>query len=490
MNKVASFLIFFLISGMSIYAQVGINNNNSAPNPSAALDVNFNDKGFLPPRMTFEQRNAIQNPAEGLMVYCTNCKPDGTGTVTIFQGGKWMNLCYLNCDLPNTPLPGTQFPSETQIIWNWNSVPAATGYKWNTTNSYSTAVDLGDSLSKTETGLTCFTEYTRYVWAYNSCGNSASLSLTDTTAYIPVTVSPVEGMHIAGFSTIIWNWSIVEGATGYKWNTTNDYNTAEDTGNDNSLTETNMACGTYNSRYVWAYNACGYSISTQLTMATTSCTECGSPITDVRDNTIYSTVLIGTQCWLAQNLNIGVMESVCLDQANDGIIQKYCQEGIEENCNIYGGLYQWAEMVQYLNGATNSSSWNPVPAGNVQGICPQGWHIPTEADWCTLTRFIDLTVNCSAVGYSGTDVGINMKSTTGWYGGGNGINTSGFTALPGGYTTMSNEFIALFHSAYFWSADDNSNINAWYRTLEANSLQINRFGYNKGEARSVRCSKD
>jgi uncharacterized protein (TIGR02145 family) len=94
------------------------------------------------------------------------------------------------------------------------------------------------------------------------------------------------------------------------------------------------------------------------------------------------------------------------------------------------------------------------------------------------------------VGYSGTDVGINMKSTTGWYGGGNGINTSGFTALPGGYTTMSNEFIALFHSAYFWSADDNSNINAWYRTLEANSLQINRFGYNKGEARSVRCSKD
>ncbi len=68
-----------------------------------------------------------------------------------------------------------------------------------------------------------------------------------------------------------------------------------------------------------------------------------------------------------------------------------------------------------------------------QGICPNGWHIPTDAEWCTLTQFIDPTVNCSTTGSSGTDVGTKMKSTTGWNSGGNGTNTSGFTALPGGY---------------------------------------------------------
>jgi hypothetical protein len=81
-----------------------------------------------------------------------------------------------------SPSQGTNLPSPTKIIWNWNAVTGATGYKWNTINNYSTAIDLGSITTRTELGLTCNTFYTRYVWAYNSCGNSTPITLTQSTS--------------------------------------------------------------------------------------------------------------------------------------------------------------------------------------------------------------------------------------------------------------------------------------------------------------------
>ncbi|MEI7725773.1 MAG: hypothetical protein WCK09_11760, partial [Bacteroidota bacterium] len=85
---------------------------------------------------------------------------------------------------PNLPTSGTHVPTATQIIWNWNIVADAIGYKWNTTNNYPNATDMGTGITKTEAGLTSNTFYTRYVWAYNSCGASPETTLTgQTTAY-------------------------------------------------------------------------------------------------------------------------------------------------------------------------------------------------------------------------------------------------------------------------------------------------------------------
>jgi len=78
------------------------------------------------------------------------------------------------------PTEGIHVPSGTQIIWNWNAVAGATGYRWSTTNNYATAIDVGNTLTRTETGLTCGVSYTRYIWAYNSCGNSVSTTITST----------------------------------------------------------------------------------------------------------------------------------------------------------------------------------------------------------------------------------------------------------------------------------------------------------------------
>jgi hypothetical protein len=180
---------FFIVLGfiltsadLCIFSQVAISNDDSNADPSAMLEVKSTNKGLLPPRMTFEQRNAIQNPVEGLLVYCTNCNADGTGVLSMYQGGKWQNFLW-GCTVPISPAAGRHIPDVTQITWNWNTVPIALGYKWNTTNEYASATDMGTSTTKTETELNPNTTYTRYVWAYNNCGISPVATLNQTLSF-------------------------------------------------------------------------------------------------------------------------------------------------------------------------------------------------------------------------------------------------------------------------------------------------------------------
>ena len=239
----------------SAIAQVAVNTDGSLPDNSAMLDVKSTTKGLLPPRMTFDQRNAITNPAEGLTVFCTNCNTDGTAVLSTYQGGQWRNISW-GCATP-VPYSGTHTADVTQIIWNWISVPITIGYKWNTVNNYSTALDMGTATTKTETGLTCQTNYTRYVWAYNNCG-ATLLTLTQATLPIPFPATTA-GTHVATVNQITWNWIPVAGATGYKWSATNNYAMATNMGPATTYSETGLACGSSYTRYVWAYNGCGNS---------------------------------------------------------------------------------------------------------------------------------------------------------------------------------------------------------------------------------------
>jgi uncharacterized protein (TIGR02145 family) len=210
---------------------------------------------------------------------------------------------------------------------------------------------------------------------------------------------------------------------------------------------------------------------------------CENPIIDTRDGKSYSTVLIGIQCWLAQNLNVGVKINGISEQTDNGIIEKYCYNNDEANCNTYGGLYQWAEMVQYLNGATNTTSWSPFPAGNVQGICPAGWHIPTDAEWSALTTFLG--------GESVAGGKLKETDTTHWYFPNTGAtNESGFTAVPGGYRHYNGTFLRIGYNGYWWSSSDYDSSNAWYRRTRYNTSDVFSYIYNKYTGDSVRCLKD
>ncbi|MCK4677890.1 MAG: hypothetical protein KAT48_07145 [Bacteroidales bacterium] len=138
---------------------------------------------------------------------------------------------------------------------------------------------------------------------------------------------------------------------------------------------------------------------------------CPDSIVDQRDGKVYELVQIGSQCWMAENLNVGIRIDSNLLPTDDGIIEKFCYHDIDNNCNIYGGLYWWDEVMDYDT------------IEGIQGICPDGWHIPTYGDWGILIEFL------------GWDAGMKMKEadTVHWEYPNIANNESGFTALPAGY---------------------------------------------------------
>ena len=406
--------------------------------------------------------------------------------------------CVKDCPAINSPGLGTNTPSQNQIIWKWQAVTGATGYKWSTTNNYFTATDIGTSTSYTQTGLTCNTSYTLYVWAYNSCSNfSSATTLTQSTSACPCPAinAPGLGTNTPSQNQIIWKWQAVTGATGYKWSTTNNYSTATDNGISTSYTQTGLTCNTSNTLYVWAYNSCSnFSSATALLQNTSTCSiaNCGI-ITDSRDGKTYKTVIIGTQCWMAQNLNVGTRINGVNNQTNNGIIEKYCYNDDENNCNIYGGLYQWDEMMQY------------VITESTRGICPTGFHVPSHNEWTTLERAVCSSSTCTndfpynnttTSLWLGTDEGGKLKEagTIHWVSPNTGANnSSGFSALPGGDRHYNDgKFGSQGISAHFWCSTEYDLINSlsWRRYLSNSYESIYRCYSQNSFGFSVRCVKD
>jgi hypothetical protein len=182
--------IFFFAAiamlGFTAGAQVGINPSGAAPNDKAALDLDFTNKGLLPPRMSSAQRDAIGSPVPaGLTIYNTT-----TNCLEVYTGGAWKGMCNGdNCSTPPaTPTAGSHVVAETSITWNWSAVSGASGYKYNTANDYSTAVSAGTATSYAQSGLVCATSYTLYVWAHNACGASSAATFTQSTSVCPCIV--------------------------------------------------------------------------------------------------------------------------------------------------------------------------------------------------------------------------------------------------------------------------------------------------------------
>lgn len=195
---------------------------------------------------------------------------------------------------------------------------------------------------------------------------------------------------------------------------------------------------------------------------------------------INNCVTIGTQTWMKSNLDVGTMINGSLPQSSNAIVEKYCYNNDENNCKTYGGLYQWAEAVQYLNGSSNTTSPSPAFSGNIQGICPNGFHIPTDIELKTLEIYLNMTqVQADATGWRGTDQGSQIKPG----------GSSGFGSLSGGYLDTG-VFYAQGTSGYFWSSSENNPNNTWYRNTNTGMTSVFRLSYLKTLGFSVRCLKD
>jgi uncharacterized protein (TIGR02145 family) len=165
------------------------------------------------------------------------------------------------------------------------------------------------------------------------------------------------------------------------------------------------------------------------------------------------------------------------NQSNNSIIEKYCYRNDPANCTIYGGFYQWAEAVQYKNGATNTTSPNPAFTGNVQGICPSGWHIPTYAEFTTLSNAVGGDANKLKREDQGAGLGI-------------GTNTSGFSALLSGYRKYDSTFHDLGNNPGFWSTSEFSATTADDMGLYFSDSYIRDYKDIKADGFGVRCIKN
>lgn len=168
---------------------------------------------------------------------------------------------------------------------------------------------------------------------------------------------------------------------------------------------------------------------------------CGDILKDSRDGTVYHTVQIGEQCWMKENMNIGKVVKDHNQKDND-IIEKTCYKNDEENCRIYGGLYTWNEAMQ----------WSDLEGS--QGICPDGWHIPSKSDWEELSEYL----GSDSAGYY---MKVPADHDPAW----DGSNASGFTALAagGGYES---HFLRMGSWALFWSSTTSDDMRAWFSQLD------------------------
>ena len=216
-------------------------------------------------------------------------------------------------------------------------------------------------------------------------------------------------------------------------------------------------------------------------------------LTDSRDGQTYKTVVIGTQTWMAENLNYAVTGSPYNyhygDYTSDST--SWCYKNDETNCTKYGRLYRWTSIMD------SAGTWSTSSKGcgfqteckqtyPVQGVCPTGWHIPTLEEWNILF---------TAIGGAPT-AGKKLKSTNGWSENGNGTDDYGFSALPAGLRTRFGYFESEGRNEYFWSSTEDGRNDAYYIYLKSNSDEVywtvKKFQSldTKNNGFSVRCLKD
>lgn len=203
-------------------------------------------------------------------------------------------------------------------------------------------------------------------------------------------------------------------------------------------------------------------------------------LTDKRDGQVYKTVKIGEQTWMAKNLNYAYDEPTVQEDSSS-----FCFGNEQDSCVKFGRLYLWSAAMDSAavfsdDGKGCGNNKKCSASEPVRGVCPEGWHLPSMAEWNTLF---------TAVG--GKDnAGTMLKSQAGWISDGNGEDTYGFSALPAGRRGYDGDFGSAGDFARFWSSSEYDSDYAYRMNLD---YDIEYAGLNYGSrdyAFSVRCLKN
>ncbi|MCX6792877.1 MAG: hypothetical protein NTY12_02530 [Candidatus Falkowbacteria bacterium] len=243
---------------------------------------------------------------------------------------------------------------------------------------------------------------------------------------------------------------------------------------------------------------------------------CGQRIADA-DGNQYDTVEIGGQCWMKQNLNAGTMVTSVntgsnhSNQTNDSLVEKYCYSNLSASCVTYGGLYEWQEAMALPASCVNTDCSSQIQTPH-QGICPSGWHIPTDAEFNILEQYAIQTIGSSSTQFAcnnsvasyrrcaddnGADsggakgAGKALKKVGQGSGAGAGDDLLGFSAMLGGYRAIGGSFIGSLSYATFWQSSQYAANSSWLRNFYTSYTTILRYGLNeKSSGYNVRCLKN
>jgi uncharacterized protein (TIGR02145 family) len=269
------------------------------------------------------------------------------------------------------------------------------------------------------------------------------------------------------------------------------------------------------SEYALGEGCCGsnkYTIATQFCSGTTIYSKCGgndySPTTEqccgsskyttathycksgttltqynfiTHEGKTYNTVVIGEQTWMAENLNYAVAGSKC------GTSDYYLTDDNTEYCNTYGRLYNWATAMG-LGAEYDSASYSV--AAKHKGVCPDGWHLPSNVEWDVLVQYVDPDWTSNSSG--GNVAGTKLKAKSSWNVGHNyipGTDEYGFSALPGGSGYFDGKLYDVGKWGYWWSTK-NDTTYAYYRDMRYGNANVYRGIDGKSNFFSVRCLQD
>ena len=194
-----------------------------------------------------------------------------------------------------------------------------------------------------------------------------------------------------------------------------------------------------------------------------------SQVTD-KDGNVYKTVKIGLQDWSSENLNVTHYRN------GDEIPQ--VQDAFEW-AKLTTGAWCWYEN-STENGKTYGRLYNWYAVNDPRGLAPEGWHVPTDADWKQLVNFLG----------GEKSAGQKLKGKAGWFKDGNGTDEEGFNALPGGIRDSDGSFYDYLKFGCFWTSTENSAANSWYYFVIHNYTDVPRFEGAKERGLSVRLVKD
>ncbi|MFB6342480.1 FISUMP domain-containing protein [Saccharicrinis sp. FJH62] len=206
--------------------------------------------------------------------------------------------------------------------------------------------------------------------------------------------------------------------------------------------------------------------------------------TDSRDGYVYRIVTIGNQVWMAENLKY--LPSVTGPETGSETTSYYYVYGYDgtsvedakatTNYGIYGVLYNWTAAMEGFASSTDN------PSG-VKGVCPTGWHLPSDAEW---EELIDYLGGVDVAGYKMKETGIEH-----WDNPNTGANNeSNFTALPGGIRYLNGSFLTIGNHGYWWSATMDNASSAWHRSLVNDYIGVYWDTHYLDDGLSVRCVKD